>query len=328
MVAATRVEKPQLPEPAAFPRRILIVEDDPTIRLILEHAFTSVPEVIAVGDGEAALEAIARRQPEFIVTDLNLPVMDGHTMIKHARRTFEGACVPILVLTGSHGPSTLLECFREGADDFMVKPFSMQELRIRVSSIYLRQRVARDMNPLSLLPGNLVLKREIARRIESGDRFAVCYLDLDHFKGFNDAYGFDRGDAALLALAQALRAYAATKKRGEVFIGHVGGDDFVALVVPDLVEEFAREVHTGFDLLKQPLFSPDDLAKGTVTVINRKSEREEVPLLSVSIAALFSEAGGLDDMRKIAQVAAEMKKLAKAKPGNSLAIDRRCYRPH
>lgn len=307
------------------PRRILVVEDDRTIQLMLKKTFSYARELLIADTAERGLELLLQRELDFVVTDLVLPGMDGLEMIKRARRSFIGACVPIMVLTGSTEEHVLLDCFREGADDFMVKPFSPAELRTRVASIYVRQRVARDMNPLTRLPGNLVLKREISARIDTHEPFAVCYVDLDHFKAFNDSHGFDQGDQAIMVVAELLRAFAMDVASANAFVGHVGGDDFVALVEPSMVEALSAHVNAGFARAARTFYKPEELARGTVFIENRRGQLEETPLLSVSIGALLSEPGGLDDLRKIARVAADVKKMAKKIPGNSLFVDRRTY---
>lgn len=310
-----------------FPERILIVEDDPTIRLMLQKAFSKDAQVIIAHNGHAALEMIAAHEPDFVVTDLSLPGMDGLSLITHARRTFVGACTPILVLTANDEQDVLLGCFRQGADDFMAKPFSISELRMRVSSIYLRQRVARDMNPLTRLPGNLVIKRELATRLKNSEPFAVAYLDVDHFKPFNDSKGFDLGDRAISVLASILRDYASAEALGRVFIGHVGGDDFVMILPPDDVHRMANMVHARWVDAIAEFYSKEELERGMVDVFDRKGDVLTVPLLSLSIGVLTSWRDGLDDLRKIAQVSAEVKHMAKKTPGNSLFIDRRTKYP-
>lgn len=307
------------------PQRILVVEDDRTVRLMLTKTFSYARELLLAEDGERGLELLIEREPDFVVTDLQLGGMDGLTMIRRARRTFVGACVPIIVLTGNTEHEVLLDCFREGADDFMVKPFSIPELRTRVASIYLRQRVARDMNPLTRLPGNLVIRREIAARIATRVPFAVCYVDLDHFKAFNDTHGFDQGDRVIMLVAELLREFAMRDPSATTFIGHVGGDDYVALLPPHQVEALADHLHQGMAAALGRLYAPSDVERGFVMVENRRGELEQTPLLAVSIGALFSRPGGLDDRRKIARVAAEVKKMAKKIPGNSLFVDRRTY---
>ncbi|MEO1335501.1 MAG: diguanylate cyclase, partial [Myxococcota bacterium] len=258
-----------------------------------------------------------------MTSDLILPVQDGLSFISTARRAYFGACVPILVLTSSWSESLLLECFREGADDFMVKPFSTMELRMRVSSIYLRQKVARDTNPLTGLPGNLVIKSQLQRRLADDAPVVVAALDIDHFKAFNDSRGFDAGDEVIAAVGDILESYACEHPGQDVFVGHIGGDDFVALLPPSQAASFGPYVHERFNCRTRSYYAPDELQRGSVEIVNRSGQREWVPLLSLSIGAVRTHRQGLDDYRRINQVLAEVKKVAKSEPGNSVFIDDR-----
>lgn len=306
-----------------LPARILIVEDDRMIRMMLAKTFEHASEVILAEDGREAFEKLQTSRPDFVVTDLMLPEMDGLALITRARRTYFGACVPILVLTASTGEQVLLDCFRQGADDFMVKPFSISELRIRVSSIYLRQRVARDINPLTRLPGNMVIKQQVVDRLATGAPFAVAYLDLDHFKAFNDSRGFDSGDEVIRLVSELLIAYTVDFPEEDLFVGHVGGDDFVVLCSPEVVEKFGNIILGRFADRVRPFYTARELERGRVRITNRHGDEEDVPLLSLSIGVVSTGRAGLDDYRKIAHISAEVKKMAKAIPGNSLFVDRR-----
>ena len=305
-----------------LPRSVLVVEDDPDVRKLVVKSLRS-SEVSEAANGLEGLEMLRRDTFEFLITDLLMPEMDGLEMIQRARRTVPGSCIPILVLTSVDEERTLLTAFSRGADDYMVKPFSLAELRIRVSSIYMRQKRASDMNPLSGLPGNMVLKREITERIQGEEPVAVAYIDIDHFKSFNDLRGFDRGDHVIKLMADLLRHYARRRPAEETFIGHLGGDDFVAILPLSNIKEFAGELHQSFAAATAPLFSDEELAAGCVRVVNRRGEEEEVPLLSVSIGVVSTARKDVKDLRKISQIAAEVKKVAKSMPGNSLFIDRR-----
>ncbi len=308
-----------------LPERILIVEDDESIRVLLCKCFEKNAEVIAVADAERAVQEFQKQRPDFVITDLSLPGaeegMDGHGFIQKIRSTHLGATVPIMVLTANGREDVLLDCFREGADDFMVKPFSLQELRMRVSSIYLRQQTARDANPLTRLPGNLTIKKQIARWAAQKTPFAVAYIDIDHFKAFNDSRGFDAGDEVIQLLAELLMGIA--DERSPMFVGHVGGDDFVVLMGIEKVHSFAEAVHNGFSERTGRYYSAEERNRGTIKILNRRAEHEEVPLLSISIGVVTTERPGLDDFRRIAHVASEVKQVAKRQPGNSLFIERR-----
>lgn len=306
-----------------LPERILVVEDDRMIRAMLRKTFTPHAVVLEAEDGDRGYQMLRTERPDFAVTDLMLPGMSGLDLIQRARRAYFGACIPILVLTANTGEDVLLECFRQGADDFMVKPFSLQELRVRISSIYLRHRLARDVNPLTRLPGNLVIKREVEARLEEGRTFALAILDLDHFKAFNDSRGFDAGDDAIRLLGDVLNELTLAWDDDDVFVGHIGGDDFLLLASLDDVERHSREILAAFADRVRRFYDPDELNRGVVTIVNRHGQREEVPLLSLSIGVVASDRPGLSDFRSLTQVASEVKRVAKASPGNSLFIDRR-----
>lgn len=308
---------PQLPE------RILVVEDEEASRRLLTHAFERFSTIFSTDNGEEALEILRRERPDFVLTDLMLPGMDGMEVMRRARRTFYGACVPFIVLTANQDEDALIRCFEAGADDFMVKPARMAELRIRVSSLYLRTRTVRDVNPLTRLPGNVVLKSEMDLRLGEQRSFTVLYADLDHFKAFNDDQGFDAGDEVILTVADCMTSLADEREYGDVFVGHVGGDDFVVLVDDDRAETYGQALLDRFEREKARFYSKEQLAEGSVLVETRSGEKKRVPLLSLSIGGVTTSRPGVDDVRHLTHLAAEVKHAAKARPGNALVIDRR-----
>src|SRR5262249_14973715 len=173
--------------------------------------------------------------------------------------------------------------------------------------------------------GNLVIKREIENKLSDKTIFAVAYIDIDHFKPFNDRFGFDAGDITIKTLAEILREYAATRAPGDAFVGHIGGDDFVLMLPVSEIEVAVKRIHSDFSERTRRFYDESERAKGTMTITNRKGETEEVPLLSLSIGVVLPDPTreGLNEFRQISQVAAEVKKVAKSIPGNSLFIDRR-----
>lgn len=310
-------------EQVEFPRELLVIDDDPVSRAILDRTFGDKCRVWQATNGAEGLEILSKQSPEFIITDLNMPVMDGTQLIRAARRDFMGAVVPILVLSAEGQEQVLLEAFRCGADDYMLKPFSTREILLRVCSIYLRQKLARDVNPLTRLPGNLILKREIEQRIDSGRPTAFAYVDLDHFKAFNDCYGFDKGDQAIGLLGRILRDFAVEYPAGDVFVGHVGGDDFLLLLTPDCVVDLQAQVCDRFDREASDFFTEEDRQRGSYKAVNRAGTPEQFPLLGVSIGVVSNQNRPLDDYRLVSQVAAEVKAQAKSLPGSQVYVDQR-----
>jgi diguanylate cyclase (GGDEF)-like protein len=292
-----------------------------------EHAHGALEgecELTRVGTGAEARAAIDLACPDFIIVYQGLRDTSLASWIRAVRRSFRGACIPMLVVVDDPpDPEELHRYFAEGADDFIAEPFTRDELRLRVSAVFVRLRVARDMSPLTGLPGNLALKGEIERRLQSPETFTALHIDLDHFKAFNDSRGFDAGDEAIRLFAECLVRVASSPCFEEVFLGHVGGDDFVALVRDGDARPFSRRLFEVFDQEKQVFYSEEELAAGRVEIRTRRGHLAQAPLLSVSIGGVSTSRPGVRDVRRLTHVAAEVKSVAKERPGNSVVIDRR-----
>lgn len=305
--------------PLELPNTILIV--GPSGSEHAQGAFDGQSELAFVESGAEACRVIESDAPDFVIVHQDLMDVPVSKWLRGLRRSFRGACIPILVMADD--PEELHACFAEGADDFIVAPFTHDELRMRVSAVFVRQRVARDMSPLTGLPGNLALKAEIEHRLLADETFTVLHIDLDHFKAFNDSRGFDAGDEAIRLFAESLVRVASNPRFSRVFLGHVGGDDFVALVQESDGRAFGQQLFTIFDQEKRVFYSDEELAEGRVRIRTRKGELMQAPLLSVSIGGVSTSRPGVRDVRRLTHIAAEVKSVAKDRSGNSLVIDRR-----
>lgn len=181
--------------------------------------------------------------------------------------------------------------------------------------------MARGMSPLTGLPGNVALEREIERRMRSGRPSSFIYADLDHFKVYNDSYGFESGDKMILFTSRIL-TWAARRHGGkDAFVGHVGGDDFVAAVDSSRAERVCLAVVRCFGRLVGQFYSPEDRQRCFVQGKDRQGVCRRFPLVSVSLGIVDCQ--GPCDMTQIGLRAAELKKYAKGKPGNVYVRDRR-----
>ncbi len=179
---------------------------------------------------------------------------------------------------------------------------------------------ARYANPLTLLPGNVPINEHIERLLENGARFSACYVDLDAFKPFNDAYGYRKGDEVIQCLAKILAHFCDPVRD---FVGHIGGDDFLILLQSEdcelryqsIIDVFAREI--------LQFFSQADIERGGYFSEDRRGLAVLNPVITVSLGALKVEPGHFFSHHQIAAAAAEAKRQAKRIPGNSLFVDRR-----
>ncbi|WP_309121409.1 GGDEF domain-containing protein [Paenibacillus sp.] len=180
----------------------------------------------------------------------------------------------------------------------------------------IRMEHARVANPLTGLPGNMQIQRELQRRVMEGEPFSVLYVDIDFFKWFNDLYGFQRGDEAIQLTADVIRRSVAVCGRPRDFVGHIGGDDFIVITGANAPETVAEEIIRRFQLGIDAFY--DGQPQGT-TVQDRYGRTRDVEALSVSIALVRVEDPSRASADAISRTAADCKRQAKAKDGNAVA---------
>jgi PleD family two-component response regulator len=304
--------------------RVLVVDDDHDIARFIEiNLRLEGYEVVVAHDGLEALDIIASRAPDIVLLDVMMPRIDGVELCRQLRANPATVNMPVILLTAKSLSADKVVGLTAGADDYIIKPFDTLELVARVRSTLRRNAEMRAVSPLTGLPGNHRIDQEIAGRVSSQQAFAVCYLDLDTFKAFNDRYGFLRGDDVIQLLAAALRRAATEEGAPAPFVGHVGGDDFVLVCEPDQAEPVCERVIEIFDTEVRGLHDPGDAERGFLEIIDRQGTIRRSPLVSVSIGIAMSGKRSYQDHREVVEVATEMKSVAKATPGSSIAVDRR-----
>ncbi|GAC1424003.1 MAG: hypothetical protein NVSMB5_17920 [Candidatus Velthaea sp.] len=314
-----------LPDAPPKPRyTILVIDDDRNLRTIISTNLELAGYgVKTANDSAAALAVLDREIPDLIVLDVMLPGVDGFELCRRIRRHPTCAHVPIIMLTARAATDDAVIGFESGADDYIAKPFSPQEMIARVRAKIRRVAVDSSLNPLTRLPGNLAIENEIRRRFDERIPWAVIYLDLDHFKAFNDVYGFVRGDEAIRLVAATLQA--AIKRLGtdEDFIGHIGGDDFILVSSPGRADELARDVALTFDRDVRALYDRADLERGWIETRDRRGMITKFPVMSLSLALVTNSTRVITNYQQIGEVAAELKAYAKKQPGSFVATDKR-----
>jgi DNA-binding response OmpR family regulator len=303
---------------------VLVVDDDVDIARFIEvNLRLEGFDVLVAHDGEEALDVIAARMPDLALLDVMMPKLDGVELCRRLRSEPLTASLPVIMLTAKSLSVDKVVGLTAGADDYIIKPFDTLELVARVRSTLRRNAEMRAVSPLTGLPGNQRINEEIAARAASGPPIAVCHVDLDNFKTFNDCYGWIRGDDVISLLATSLKSAAGELSGPAPFIGHVGGDDFVVICSPDQVEQMANRVLRLFDDGVLGLHDPEDVANGYLAIVDRQGNERRFPLTSVSIGVAMTGRRHYRDHREIVAVATEMKAVAKGIPGSAVAIDRR-----
>ncbi len=180
-----------------------------------------------------------------------------------------------------------------------------------------------DANPLTRLPGNMSIQRELQQRIESGKLFAVCYFDLDKFKAYNDKHGFEQGDRVIKETGRIIVELVKKLGNPHDFIGHIGGDDFIVVTTPDIVDNICREIIKEFDTAVLAFYNDQERKQGYIIAKDRAGNIAKTPLISISIGIISNEKAQLKHLAQIGEIGAEVKEHAKSLKGSNYVKDER-----
>ena len=198
---------------------------------------------------------------------------------------------------------------------------SIRELIIKLSEVQIS--IARFSNPLSGLPGNNVIE-ETLQKVLNYERYSVLYMDIDSFKVFNDTFGFSEGDELIKETATIISETIMTTENEPSFVGHIGGDDFIAVLPHYRYEEICREIITRFDRFILQFYTDEEITRGYIQAVTRKGNLENVPLVSISIAVVQNRHDCITSVDQLSKKAAKMKKRCKSIPQSAFLIAEEC----
>ncbi len=308
----------------AAANKVLVVDDDRfMLRAITDCLQKAGYQIYGAGDYTSAMEKIYYTVPDIILLDVVLPEINGYEICRLLRNDTRTSHIPIIMLTSKGLVEDKVEGLEAGADDYVTKPFDHLELIARVKTHLRRAKKQKSFNPLTGLPGNILIEEEIKHRVNTKNRFAVLYIDLDNFKAFNDVYGFLKGDEVLKFTSDIIEKNVKALGNPDDFIGHIGGDDFIAITTPDKFEIICRGIIDQFDTAIGLFYSSEDRRRGFIVTRDRTNQEKQYPLISISISIVSNEQRTIENHWQIAEIAAELKKFAKSQPGSIYVRDRR-----
>jgi diguanylate cyclase (GGDEF)-like protein len=249
--------------------------------------------------------------------------MDGYEVCRKMREDFGLSQIPVIMLTAKGDQRDKITGLEGGANDYLVKPYSNDELLLRVRNVLEWNIKQREANPLTGLPGNTAIERELIKRIASGVPYAFLYIDIDNFKGFNDYYGYQKGDEIIGFLASILRRTIDKLGTKDDFIGHIGGDDFVMVTAPVRAEIMAKYIMDEFDKGAMLLLNEDDVKRGYLEVRDRQGQLKRIPVMSVTMALVISTDNRIEHFAEINDIATSLKEYGKRIKGSVVVKERR-----
>lgn len=303
---------------------ILVVDDEVDIaNLVAMNLSDEGYETHLAHSGDQALDLALKLRPDLVVLDLMLPGVDGVEVCRQLRNDPRTTATSIIMLTARNLPADRITGLEAGADDYVDKPFDVDELLARVQGRLRRARQLRQTSPLTGLPGNFEIEHRLEMLIADGEPFALLHADLDGFKAYNDHYGFLRGDRAIVLTARVVGWAVADHGSPRCFVGHIGGDDFAVVCQPDLARNIADAIVRTFDEQVANLYDPDDRERGYIEVTDRSGVVTRSPFLTISLGIASTAIRPITSPAEAAAIAVEMKRFAKSAGGSIWAMDRR-----
>lgn len=293
--------------------------------LIYRFAEAHGLELVLAETREEVLSLINRSFPACLVIDASLRPEVSLELCAGIKADPFTSIVPTVVLVADR-PEGVGELpaagLQAGADEVVSDLVSEEERSLRLELVL--RRAARDVNvhPTTRLPGTGQIERDFAERMATGTHFAVCYADLDHFKEFNDRYGYNHGDSVIYLTSRILRDVVRSLAP-DGFVGHIGGDDFIFNVPLSKLESCCDEVIQLFDELIPYQYTAEDRRAGYFLGKDRRGTVHRIPLMTLSIGVVTNLIQRFSHTAQVSELAAEMKMYAKSIPGSVYVVDRR-----
>jgi diguanylate cyclase (GGDEF)-like protein len=269
---------------------------------------------------------VNRAYPAALVIDGSDPADEALTLCRRIKGVAFTEVVPVIIYVEEGGDDMATAALEAGADEVLTPVVTERESDLRLALALRRAERDVSVHPTTLLPGTVQIERDFAERLRSGADFAVCYADLDHFKEFNDRYGYHCGDRIILIVSRILRDIVVARAP-DGFVGHIGGDDFIFCVPLAAMRICCEEILEVFDTLIPLHYSPADRERGHFIGKDRRGQEYQVPLMSLSIGVVTNQRRKFTHTAQISELATEMKSYAKTLPGSLYVVDRRTRPP-
>ena len=304
-------------------QEVYIIDDDDSSILVFRELFKNDPEYKFINIKSEQIDVALKNIPSLIIINEDAVDRDVVELCKQIRTDEDNTITPVIVVSSNSEKSHRVKILQEAIEYFIKKPVDEEYLYYTIKNLNRLLTINRRISPLTGLPGNVQIHAELKKRILNREPFSVLYLDLDNFKAYNDVYGFLKGDEIIEFTAETICKCLHSAYNENVFIGHIGGDDFVG-IIPDLhCDKVCQQILATFDAKSLKFFTQEDREKGYIEVANRKGIIEQFALTSISIGVVIVEKGRFSNILEIGDVGAQVKHIAKSTMGSSYAIDRR-----
>ena len=275
-------------------QEIYVIDNNPTLKDTLKRMFKNDKEYRFTSIKSDKLEIALKSIPSLIIINEDTIEEDPIEICQKIKSDEDNSITPIIVMSSNKEHEHRLNMLKLGVSHYIKHPIDEDYLYY-----------------------------EMKKRFSSKETFAMMYLDLDNFKAYNDVYGFLKGDEIIKFTAKTILKNVHTDEYEDSFVGHIGGDDFVAIISETNYDKICQNIIADFDNNVTKFFTDEDAEKGYIEVANRKGVIEQFPLTSISIGVVEVENGRFANVLEIGEAGASVKHLAKTIQGSTYVIDRR-----
>ncbi|WP_367361300.1 diguanylate cyclase domain-containing protein [Syntrophus buswellii] len=307
-------------------KTIVLIGGNPDTFILLERELCASYSVVFFKGIQQALDFLYTNVPDLVLIEWQ----ENDEATADVLRTFKAEPLfrqlPFLAILGE--PNSVLNWDILPVEDYLRRKDLEAEVLNRVELCILRSERLLEINPLTRLPGNISINREIQSRLDRGEEFDLAYADLDHFKPFNDKYGFSRGDEVLRVMGRLILSIVQSRQPRGSYIGHIGGDDFIFIMDVGLAEAVSKAIVEAFDQIIPTFYDPDDRGRGYIESVDRQGQIRHFPLMTVSIGGVtHRRAHGLSHYGELTEAVSQMKCYAKSQSGSCFRSDQRAPVP-
>jgi DNA-binding response OmpR family regulator len=284
--------------------RILVVEDDADVANLLRFFFESQGYQVSVAPtGPRALDLCSSENPHAVILDIQLPEMDGYQVCRRLRENLRTSHIPILFLTQRGERSDRIAGLELGADDYITKPFDINELKLRVQNAIKRARWENLTSPTTGLPSGKLIEEQL-NMLMRRQNWAILYTGINHISEFKETYSFMAVDDVLRFMAMILDDSVEEYGTPNDFIGHVGADDFIIVTDVEHAEPIRDYIIERFRNEVGKFYSFRDRERGYILLKNGVSDQRHVPLMDLAIGLVNAKTTKFSDIREITEIAA------------------------
>lgn len=302
---------------------IYVIDNSNELKNILNNLFKTNNEYHFKQVTTKQIDIALRNIPALIIIHEDTLTNEVSSIYSKIKENDDNNITPIIVVSSNIDRKHRVEVLKTGIEHYIKKPIDEEYFYYTIINLLDLLDINRRVSPLTGLPGNVQIQAEMKKRLLNDEEFSMMYFDLDNFKSYNDLYGFFKGDEIIKFTAKVISRHIHSRECDSSFVGHIGGDDFVAIVSTTDCEIICQNIIAEFDKNIVNYYLEEDALRGYIEVENRKGILEQFPIVSITIGVVNVTKGRFNNILEIGEMGAGVKHLAKTIPGSTYVINKR-----